>query len=379
MVQHPGRSQDAASTGSPPGHGPAHRAPGSGAPLPHGADQAGGQPGALDRDPRGGAGRVPPLASHAALPGAAVGEGPRHASADLLQIRGRQPGGQPQAEHGRGPGLLQQEAGRDAPLHRDRRWPVGVGPRDGLRLLRPPVQGVHGEGVVPPEALPARPDGNLGRPGRPEPEPRHPGRQEDPRAGSQLPRQPRHRDQRGGGGRGHPRGHEVLPRQRAEPRAHAPDDRRPGDEEAARQGRRRGRHPGRLHRGRLQFLGLLLPLRRRQAHRQEEKAPRHRGRADRLPEPHQRQVRLRLRRHGGPHAARQDAYARPHVRPAAAPRRRPPLPRHGGARLQALRRGGDRGGRGPAGRHVPGRHPVRPRRGDYSRPRIGSRDPRRDR
>ena len=44
--------------------------------------------------------------------------------------------------------------------------------------------------------------------------------------------QPGHRHQRGGGGRGHPRRHQLLAGQRAQPRAAAPDRDRPGSQAA---------------------------------------------------------------------------------------------------------------------------------------------------
>ena len=85
------------------------------------------------------------------------------------------------------------------------------------------------------------------------------------------------------------------------------------------------------------FAGLAFPFAGDKLTQAQEDAD-HRRRADRLPEPHQGAVRLRLRRHGGHDAAREDAHPRPHLHPGAAARRRAPLPRHGAARLQALRR-----------------------------------------
>ena len=69
--------------------------------VPDGADQAGGQPRARDRDPGAGPRRLRALAAVPALPGAPPREGARYAGAHLLQVRGRQPGRQPQAEHRR--------------------------------------------------------------------------------------------------------------------------------------------------------------------------------------------------------------------------------------------------------------------------------------
>ena len=97
-------------------------------------------------------------------------EGARHAGAHLLQERGRQPGRQPQAEHGDPPGLLQQGRGHQAHRHRDRRRPVGqrAGPR--RRDVRPRGQGLHGPGQLRPEAVPAPDDGDLRRERRRQPE-----------------------------------------------------------------------------------------------------------------------------------------------------------------------------------------------------------------
>jgi hypothetical protein len=80
------------------------------------------------------------------------------------------------------PGLLQQDGRHQAPLHRDRRRPVGLVAGHGLRLLRPGVQGLHGARQLRPEALPPRHDGDLRRLRHRQPQhrdrvrPRHPRR-----------------------------------------------------------------------------------------------------------------------------------------------------------------------------------------------------------
>ena len=51
--------------------------------------------------------------------------------------------------------------------HRDRRRPVGLRPRDGLEVLRPRLPGLHGEGLVRAEAVPADLHGDVRRRGRP--------------------------------------------------------------------------------------------------------------------------------------------------------------------------------------------------------------------
>ena len=123
-----------------------------------------------------------------------------------------------------------------------------------------------------------------------------------------LHRQPRNRDLRGRRSGSSARGHEVLARLGAQPRPDAPDrDRRRG---ADADGRGRGLpgHPHRLHGWRLELLRAHVPVHRPRAARGGFD-PRHRGRAGRMPEPDEGHVRLRLRRHGPPHAAREDAHA----------------------------------------------------------------------
>ena len=101
-----------------------------------------------------------------ALPRPEAREGAPDAGEDLLQVRGRQPGGQPQAEHGGGPGLLQQAGGREAPRHRDRRRPVGQRARLRRPALRHRREDLHGAGELRPEALPPPHDGDVGSEGR---------------------------------------------------------------------------------------------------------------------------------------------------------------------------------------------------------------------
>ena len=152
-----------------------------GAALPDGADRAGSLHRARDRDPRTGARDLPPVAADAAVPRAPPGAGARYPGAHLLQVRRRSaPPGQPQAQHRRAAGLLQQGGRRQAAGHRDRRRPVGLVARLRLRLLRPRVQGLHGEGELRPEALPPRADGDLRRRRRRQPEQRDRRRPRDP-------------------------------------------------------------------------------------------------------------------------------------------------------------------------------------------------------
>ena len=62
--------------------------------------------------------------------------------------------------------------GRDEALDRNRRWPVGLVARLRRRAVRPRSQGLHGQGLLQPEALPAGADGDLRRKMRREPEQR---------------------------------------------------------------------------------------------------------------------------------------------------------------------------------------------------------------
>ena len=113
-----------------------------------------------------------PLASDAALPRPPARAGCRHANAHLLQVRGHQPGRQPQAQHCGGAGLLQQAGGADAARDRDRRGPVGQRARVRLQADRARVQGLHGPDLVRAEAVPALDDPGLGRDDRARARPR---------------------------------------------------------------------------------------------------------------------------------------------------------------------------------------------------------------
>ncbi len=117
----------------------------------------------VGRDPGRSAEGLPHLAASPLLPRASPGEGPGHTRSHLLQGRERQPGGQPQAEHLGAAGLLQQAAGREAHLHRDRRRPVGERARLRLHPLRHGVHGLHGARELRAEALSPHAHGDLGR------------------------------------------------------------------------------------------------------------------------------------------------------------------------------------------------------------------------
>ena len=230
--------------------------------------------------------RLPAVEADAALPRAAPRAGARDARAHLLQVRGRLADRLAQAEHRGRAGVLQQARGRHPAHDRDGRRPVGLVARVRGRGLRARGRRLDGQGLVRPEAVPARADRGVRRPGRREPVRGDERGPRDPRRASRLVRLARHGHLRGGRGGGSARGHEVLARLGAQPRPHAPDrDRRRG---ADADGRDRGLpgHPHRLHRRGLELLGPHVPVHRPRAARGGED-PRDRRRARCLPEPHE--------------------------------------------------------------------------------------------
>ena len=206
-----------------PGHDAAHRPGRLGADLCQGTDRPGGEPGAMDRDSRGGAEGLRHLAAVAAGAGDEPGEGPEDARPHLLQGRKPQPAGQPQTQYGRSPGVLQQDGRHQPPDDRNRGRPVGL--VAGLRLLflRHALQGVHGQGELSPEAVPPLDDAHLGRRGDSQPIGPNQRRPADSGRRSRIARQLGHGHQRGGRGGRHQRAHEVHAGQRAEPRDAAPE------------------------------------------------------------------------------------------------------------------------------------------------------------
>ena len=211
-----------------PGHqgaGPAVRPGGA---VPGGADRSGGLDRGLHRDPRADPGDLSHLASVAAHPGDPLRAGAEHQGADLLQVRGRQPGRQPQDEFGGRPGVLQPCGRRDQADHRDRRRPVGE--RAGVRLrdVRHRTGDLAGTGVVRLQALPAAPDERLRRHGALQPVGPHRVGSGGARRASRHQRQSRYRGQRGGRGGGQGSEGPVRAGQRAQSRAAAPDRDRPG-------------------------------------------------------------------------------------------------------------------------------------------------------
>ena len=222
--------------------------------------------------------------------------GGRHALADLLQVRGHQPGRQPQAEHRGRAGLLQQAGGPHPALDRDRRRPVGQRARVRLQAASgSSARSTWCASRTSRSRRGARMIQTWGADGRAEPVAGHERRARDPRRAARLDRQPRDRDLGGGRGRRGPRGHRLLARQRAQPRAAPPDGDRPGGDRA--DGARR-RVPGRrrrLRRRRLELRRARVPVPAREDRRPRDRLPRLRAR--RLPDADARPLRLRLRRH----------------------------------------------------------------------------------
>ena len=208
------------------------------------------------------------VAPDAALPRAQARAGARYARAHLLQVRGCLARRLAQAEHRRRAGLLQQGRGRQGPHDRDRRRPVGQLARDGLQLLRPRVRGLHGEGLLPAEALPAQRHADVRRERHAEPlrpDERGP---LDPRAGPGVARLARHRHLGSGRGGGHERRRqEVLARLGAEPRPPAPDRHRPRGARAVRAGGGVSRRRHRLRRRWLELRRLRAAVRPREPRR----------------------------------------------------------------------------------------------------------------
>ncbi len=267
-----------------------------------------------------------------------------NAGAHLLQVRGREPRRQPQAQHRGGAGVLQHRSRGEAHRNRDRRGTMGLRARVRRRALRHRSAGLHGARLLRPEAVPARTHGNLRRALRALALERDAVRPRRAGEGRETSGQPRHRDLGSGRSRREPRRHQVRAGLGVEPRAAAPDGDRAGGDRAVRARRRLpGRH-SRLHRRRLQLRRHRLPVPgRATARRQEGAHRRHRARG--VPEPDPRPLRLRFRRHRAPDPACQDAHAGLDLHAARLSRRGPALSRHGAAREPREGAGADRGAR----------------------------------
>ncbi len=163
LVQRCRRYARPTSADAAPGHQGTGDTGRSGADIPDEHHHAGGHFRAICRDSRRSSGHSPVMAAFTAVQSAPSRKGVGHSGEDLLQVRGCESGGQPQAQHGRRPGVLQQARGRQTHRHRNRRRTVGKRAVDGLRFLRDRMQGLHGEGQLLPEAVPPQPDGGVGR------------------------------------------------------------------------------------------------------------------------------------------------------------------------------------------------------------------------
>ena len=206
------------------------------------------------------------------------------------KYEGRQPGRLAQAEHRGAAGVLQPPGGHHQADHRDRRRPVGHGA--GVRTAQ---YGIECEVWQVAASYDQKPYRRMmmevyGATVHSSPsDVTEYGRSllaEDP--GSS--RQPRHRHLRGGrGGRRRPED-PLRPRQRAQPRAAAPDDHRRGGAAAAGDGGRDARPARRLHRWRIELRRPGVPVPAREAGREDEPDDPLR-RAGGLPEPDQGRVR----------------------------------------------------------------------------------------
>ena len=119
---------------------------------------------------RRGSGHLCAVAAHAAAARGALRKGAQDAGAHLLQIRRRQPRRQPQAQHRRGAGVLQQGRRHQAARHRNRRGPVGLVAGAGVQIVRPGMQRLHGQGELPVETVSPDAHAHLGRDGASESE-----------------------------------------------------------------------------------------------------------------------------------------------------------------------------------------------------------------
>ena len=228
MVQHRSRHAQPAAAAAAPRH-PGTRHPGATVGrVRRGADRTGNVRRTVHRHSRGGTGDLPHLEADAAGTRHRTGEGARHAGENLLQERERLARRLAQAQHGRTAGLLQLQAGHPPPHDRDGRRTMGFGHRLRGTALRHRRRGLHGPRELRPETLPAADDADLGR--EVLPLALGPHRLGPRRAGEGpgLLGQPRTGDLGGrGDGAATPRRHALLPGQRTEPRATAPDRHRP--------------------------------------------------------------------------------------------------------------------------------------------------------
>ena len=165
MVQSAGGFSRTAAAAAASGHQTADPAGGVAGDFPGKSREAGNVSRPLGAGSRGGPGHLRAVAAHAVAARGAVGKGAADAGAHLLQIRRRQPRRQPQAQHRRGAGVLQQGRRHQTARHRNRRGPVGFVAGVRVQTLRPGVQRLHGQGELRPEAVSPDAHAHLGRDG----------------------------------------------------------------------------------------------------------------------------------------------------------------------------------------------------------------------
>ena len=361
--------------------GPADLAPA----VPRGADHAGGVGGAVDRHPRRGHRHLPAVEALAAVPRHPAGASaarPRPTSTSSTKAC------RPRGRTSRTPPCRR-------PTTTSRRGSAASPPRPGAgqwgssmamacsffglecdvymvkasydqKPYRRIFMETFGAGVV---ASPSAPDEQRAR---------------DPGRAPRLDRLARHRDQRGRGGRGDARRHELRAGQRPGPRPAASDRDRPRGAAADGAGGRAARRDRRLRGRRLELRRALVPVHGGQA-AGDVADPLRRHRAGGVPHAHEGALRLRLRRHRADRAHRPDVHAGPRLRAGAGARGRPALPRrrpvavdagqaraHGGEGLHAEP---DLRGRGPV-REDAGDHPGARARATRSRAPSTRRSPR---
>ena len=344
-----------------------------GAAVPDGPDHAGGQHRAVDRDPRAGAGDLRPVAPVAADPRAPPRARARHPGADLLQVRGREPGRVAQAEHRRRAGVLQRGRGHHEAHHRDRRRAVGCVAGHGVRAARTDLRGVAGPRLVRLQAVPPDADGDV----REHLPPVAVGPHRTPAARC-SPADPETTGSLGmaiseaveaaatdpdahyslGSVLNHVLLHQSVIGQEALAQLDAIEESADVVFACAGGGSNLG--------------GLCVPVPRPEPARRHDHAG-GRLRAGRVPVADAGRVPVRLRRRRRPDSAAEDAHARQGLRPAAHPRRWPAVPRHGADGVARRRARADRRDRRRPGDRVRRRDRVRPRRGHHPRAGVDAR------
>ena len=173
-----------APAGAAPRHGPTHRPRRPGAPLPDGDHQAGGQPGALHRHPRRGAGDVYRLWRPTPLYRAHRLEKALDTPARIFyKYEGVSPVGSHKPNTAVAQAYYNKAEGVKAARHRDGRGAVGQRAGHGDADVRAGMHGLHGQGVVLPEAVSPLAHGAVRGAGHPQPQQRDQRRARHPGAG----------------------------------------------------------------------------------------------------------------------------------------------------------------------------------------------------